>query len=279
MGLAGNYFRMMRVEDWIFGYFFIPIIGSIAAIGLSKSILWTALVAFCTIAFGFVINNYADIEIDRCHSHKQKTNKNPLVSNVVSVNGTCVLMVLLVALPLAVCFFLSLPAFFFTACALVLLLVYSLPPVRSKERYIADIATHGLMFGTFPFLIGYTLLSPGIELFAVRPMTLCILFTIIGCLALIVHQMYDYAEDAGCSPTTVVRIGKRRGWRIFAVFFGLALISLGIACVLLNLPSYILYGSLALFVIPIYTLKDRMRTDYDELVRGAETSKNLEGVS
>lgn len=80
-------------------------------------------------------------------------------------------------------------------------------------------------------------------------------------------------------PTTIMRIGKRRGWRIFTVFFGLALISLGIVCVLLNLPSYILYGSLALFVIPVYTLKDRMRTDYNELVRGAETSKNLEGVS
>ncbi len=46
MGLARNYVKMMRVEDWIFGYFFIPIIGSIAATGLSESLLWTALVAF-----------------------------------------------------------------------------------------------------------------------------------------------------------------------------------------------------------------------------------------
>lgn len=140
MGLAGKYFRMMRVEGWILGYFFIPIIGSIAAIGLSKSLLWTALVAFCTIAFGFVINNYADIEIDRCHSQKQKTNKNPLVSNVVGVNSTCGLMVLLVALPLTVCFFLSLPAFFFTACALVLLLVYSLPPLSAQKSAISLIS-------------------------------------------------------------------------------------------------------------------------------------------
>ena len=262
MGLARNYVKMMRVEDWIFGYFFIPIIGSIAATGLSEYLLWTALVAFCTIAFGFVVNNFADIEIDRCHSCKQKTNKNPLVSNTVSVNGTWLLMALLVAIPLTICLFLSLPAFFFTACALVLLLAYSLPPIRSKERYIADIATHGLMFGAFPFLIGYTLLAPGIALFDVRPLALCALFTIIGCLALIVHQMSDYAEDLNCSPTTIVRIGKQQGWRIFAVFFGLALISLWIVCLLLNLPAFMLYGSIALFVIPIYTLKDSMQTDY-----------------
>jgi 4-hydroxybenzoate polyprenyltransferase len=263
MGLARNYIRMMRVEDWIFGYFFIPIIGSIAAIGLSESLVWTAFVSFCVIAFGFVINNYADVEIDRCHSQKQKTAKNPLAANIVSVNGTRVLMTLLVGLPLVICLILSLPAFFFTVCTLVLLLAYSLQPLRLKERYIADIVTHGLMFGTFPFLIGYTLLTPGIALLEVRPLALCILFTIIGFLALIVHQIYDYAEDVGCSPTTIVRIGMRHGWRIFAVFFSMALISLGVVCVLLNLPSFMLYGSLTLFIIPIYTLKDRMRTDYN----------------
>jgi 4-hydroxybenzoate polyprenyltransferase len=262
MGLSWNYIKMMRVEDWIFGYFFIPVIGSIAAIGLSESLFWTALAGFCAIAFGFVINNYADVGIDRCHSLKQKTTKNPLAANIVSINGTRVQMALLVAFPLVICFFLSLPAFFFMACTLVLLLAYSLQPLRLKERYIADIVTHGLMFGTFPFLMGYTLLNPGIALFDVRPLALCILFTIIGCLALIVHQIFDYEEDVRCSPTTIVRIGKRQGWSIFAVFFILALISLGVVCVLLNLPSFMLYGSLALFIIPIYTLKDRMRTDY-----------------
>jgi len=275
MGLFGNYIRMLRIEDWIFGYFFIPIIGSIAAIGLSGSLIWTAFVSFCAISFGFVINNYADIEIDRCHSRKQKTNKNPLASNAVSVNGTRVLMALLIALPLVVCFFLSLPAFFFTACTLVLLLAYSLRPIRSKERYIADIVTHGMMFGTFPFLIGYTLLTPDITLLAIQPLALCILFTIIGCLALIVHQMYDYAEDVKCSPTTIVRIGKRRGWLIFIVFFTLALVSLGMVCMLLNLSAIILFGSLVLFVIPVYTLKDRMRTDYHELTKGDNPHPNM----
>ena len=274
MGIIRNYFRMMRVEDWIFGYFCIPLIGSIAATGISLSLVWTALVAFCTLAFGFVINNYADIEIDRCHSYKQKTNKNPLVSNAVSISGTGILMVLLAAISLVICGFLSLPALIFTGCTLALLAVYSLNPPRLKERYAADIVTHGLMMGTFPFLMGYALLSPDSALFAARPLALCTLFTIVGCLALLVHQVCDYQEDVGCSPTTVVRMGRRRGWMTCAAFFILALVCLGIVGMLLNLSLVILSGSLVLFIIPVYTLKDRMREDYREF---SSRSQSAEG--
>ena len=64
-GLRPAIFRMLRIEDWIFGYFFIPIIGAVAAAGDPAALRVTAIVSACILAFGFVINNVADVEIDR----------------------------------------------------------------------------------------------------------------------------------------------------------------------------------------------------------------------
>ncbi|MEI8331458.1 MAG: hypothetical protein WCF90_07400 [Methanomicrobiales archaeon] len=52
------------------------------------------------------------------------------MANTGIVRGTRLLMALLVTPQLTVFFFLSLPAFFFTASVPILLLAYSLPPIR-----------------------------------------------------------------------------------------------------------------------------------------------------
>ncbi|MFA4860848.1 hypothetical protein [Methanoregula sp.] len=51
MGQALHYIRMLRVQDWILGYFFIPIIGTIAAAGITPGLLVTAVVSFTILAF------------------------------------------------------------------------------------------------------------------------------------------------------------------------------------------------------------------------------------
>jgi 4-hydroxybenzoate polyprenyltransferase len=75
MSSASSYFKMMRVEDWIVGYFFIPLIGTISITGISPVLWITAIVSVCILAFGFVINNVADVEIDRQHVTKCEANK------------------------------------------------------------------------------------------------------------------------------------------------------------------------------------------------------------
>ena len=111
MGIATGYFRMLRVQDWIFGYFFIPIIGAVAAAGVTPLLFPVAVVSFCMLAFGFVINNVADVEIDRVHTVKCKKQKNPLVSQTVSLRGTWILLILLALAPLCLSLVLSVPAF------------------------------------------------------------------------------------------------------------------------------------------------------------------------
>jgi 4-hydroxybenzoate polyprenyltransferase len=261
MGIAG-YVRMLRVQDWIFGYFFIPIIGGIAAAGVTPILVPVAVISFCIFAFGFVINNVADVEIDRLHTVKCRLQKNPLVSQTVTLGGTWILLVLLALVPLCLSLALSVPAFFCVAAALVLFTIYSIQPFRFKERYVLDLIIHGFMMGTTPFLAGYLLPSPAIPLLSAKMVSLGVLFTCIGCMALLVHQIGDYREDYGHSTTTVVQLGKRKSWCLLAVLAALSLIALAAVNLVVMLEPWVLWGSVALFAIPVYLLHNDIREDF-----------------
>jgi 4-hydroxybenzoate polyprenyltransferase len=260
MRAIAGYLRMLRVEDWIFGYFFIPLIGTIAAAGLSPVLLVTAVISACTLAFGFVINNLADVEIDRLHTTKCDTNKNPLAADEVTLRGTWILCLLLAIVPLGLSLHSGVPAFVCVAVTLVLCAVYSVYPFRLKERYLLDLLTHGLMFGAMLFLIGYTLPGPGVLLLSAKAVSLSLLFTCIGCMALLVHQIGDYNQDHGHSATTVVQIGKKRGWILLLSFMALSFASLAAVNAIVMLEPWMLWGAVTLFVIPLFLLRNEIRS-------------------
>ncbi|MCX6689874.1 MAG: UbiA family prenyltransferase [Methanoregula sp.] len=262
MTLASSYLRMMRIEDWIIGYFFIPLIGTIAVAGISPLLWITAIVSACILAFGFVINNLADVEIDRKHTAKCEANKNPLVNQSVTIAGTRCLLVLLAVIPLVLSLFYSVPAFFCIAITLIVWAAYSVSPFRLKECYLLDLATHAIMAGPMLFLIGYTLADPNVPLLTPAAISLCILFTCIGCIALLVHQIGDYDQDRGHSTTTVVQIGKKKGWVLLAALFLISLASLFGVHSVIALEPWVLLGSIALFTIPVFTLRHEIRRDF-----------------
>ena len=262
MGQIIHYFRMLRVQDWILGYFFIPVIGSIAVVGISPVLLITAAVSFSVLAFGFVINNVADTEIDRCHAGKCRDNKNPLAASQITPRGSWCLTALLAVIPLLISWLCNLLAFLFVSCTLVLFVMYSVHPFRLKERYLIDILTHGIMAGALLFFIGYTLPRPDVPVISPGPLALAALFTGIGCMALVVHQIGDYAEDSGTTMTTIVRMGKTRGWILLATLFLLSMICLAIVHLIITLELWVFLGSLALFAIPVFLLRDEIRNDF-----------------
>jgi 4-hydroxybenzoate polyprenyltransferase len=262
MGIATGYFRMLRVQDWIFGYFFIPIIGGIAAAGVTPMLVPVAVISFCTLAFGFVINNVADVEIDRVHTIKCKMQKNPLVSQTVTLRGTWILLILLALVSLCLSLVWSVPAFFSIAATLTLFTVYSIRPFRFKERYILDLVIHGLMTGAMLFLVGYLLPSTAIPPLSAKIVSLCVLFTCIGGMALLVHQIGDYREDCGHSTTTVVQLGKRKSWCLLAVLTALSLIALAAVNFVVTLELWVLWGSVVLFAIPVFLLHNDIREDF-----------------
>jgi 4-hydroxybenzoate polyprenyltransferase len=260
--VAASYFRMLRVEDWIFGYFFIPIIGTIAAAGNSPVLWVTALVSACILAFGFVINNLADVEIDRLHTVKCETSKNPLVNQSVSIRGTWILLLVFALVPIILSILYSFTAFLIVTATLALWAVYSIRPFRLKERYLLDLVTHGIMAGPMLFLVGYTLAAPEVSLLSASVVSIIVLFTCIGCMALLVHQISDYEEDRGHSTTTVVQIGKKRGWALLAALFGVSLVCLAAVSLIVSLEPWVLWGAIALFAIPVFQLRNEIRRDF-----------------
>jgi len=251
-----SYLKMMRIRDWIRFYTFFPIAGAFLACGISPDLIPICAVFFCVIAYSFVINNYFDVEIDRKHKKKVELNTNPLACNRVTRRGTLLLSAVLVVVPALLSAMMDTPGFLFTLMSILVLTLYSARPVRFKDRFLVDIISHGVMFGGFPFLAGFTLAGGNVVLSLQYPVAIASLCTIICCEALIVHQIHDYGEDLGNSYTTVVRIGRKMGWTLLAVSMLFSLIGLELVARYFGIGGYLHLGMFALLVIyPLYSCR------------------------
>jgi 4-hydroxybenzoate polyprenyltransferase len=248
-----EYFRMLRVREWIKFFTFIPLIGAVLAHATPPILISVGVIFFCVIGYGFVINNYFDVEIDRRHTQKVMLGKNPLSTGKVTKKGTFMLMSLLLAVPIALSCFLSPTGLLFTLLSIAFFTLYSMRYIRLKERLIVDIITHGLMFGVFPFLAGFTLAGGNLN-----TLTLLIasLFMIVGCGALLTHQINDYEEDLGNSSTTVVRVGQKRGWALLLFFVLLSIANLELIAHYTDVGIMFHGGAFAyLIAYPLYTCR------------------------
>ena len=69
MNLRG-YLKMLRVKEWIKFFTLIPLIGAILADATPSALILVGIIFFCVIGYGFVINNYFDVEIDKRNTKK-----------------------------------------------------------------------------------------------------------------------------------------------------------------------------------------------------------------
>lgn len=258
-GISG-YVRMMRIPDWIKFYLLFPLAGAYIAGGFSASLLVTGLTFFCLTAYGFVVNNYYDVEIDRNHQGKAAADTNPLAAGQVSRQGTWRLMLLLLLLPALLAISAGWIGWILVALCAGALTLYSAKPFRLKDRLIVDIVTHGLMFGGLPVLAGYALAggTPG----AVVSLVAALIATTVCMEALVAHEINDYAEDLGTAQTTVVRIGKAGGWVVLFLCLLLSAGALGV-CVLVCAPPAPMLAVLVLFLLlyPAYSSRHELVTD------------------
>jgi len=232
---------MLRVKEWIKFFTLIPLIGAILADATSSALILVGIIFFCVIGYGFVINNYFDVEIDKRNTKKE----------------TLVLMSVLLVIPIALSCFLTLTGILFTVLSISFLTLYSVKYIRLKERFIIDIITHGMMFGLFPFLAGFTLAGGNLN-----TLTLLIasLFMIIACEALLTHQINDYGEDFGISSTTVVRVGLKRGWTMLVLFVLLSIVILELIAYCSDIGMMLHGGAFAyLIAYPLYTCRGEIR--------------------
>jgi 4-hydroxybenzoate polyprenyltransferase len=207
---------MLRLEDWAPWYLPVPVAAAVLAGGGIGEVLVVGFVFFCIIAYGFVINNYFDAAIDSNHSYKKLHNKNPLAVKKIERRATLYMMVLLVSLSLAASFLSPPVGILFVVLTLLAFTAYSAPMAgaRSKLKEIpyVDLVTHGLMFGTFPFVAGITMCGGS---FVEGLVLVGVIVTLQAAIALVIHQLVDYEEDEAMGKTTVVRMGLRNAWRVF----------------------------------------------------------------
>ncbi|KQC05050.1 MAG: hypothetical protein APR53_08730 [Methanoculleus sp. SDB] len=258
-GISG-YIRMMRIPDWIKFYLLFPLAGAYCAGGFSSALLVTGLSFFCLTAYGFVVNNYYDVEIDRNHQGKAATDTNPLAAGRVSPRGTRRLMLLLLLVPAFLAISAGWVGWIFTALCAGALTLYSAEPFRLKDRLIVDIVTHGLMFGGLPVLAGFALAggTPGASVSLVA----ALIATTVCMEALVAHQINDYAEDLGTARTTVVSLGRSGGWAVLFLCLMLSAGALGVCLIACTPPAPVL-AALAVFLVlyPAYSCRHELATD------------------
>ncbi len=252
-----GYLKMMRVKEWIKFFTLIPLIGAILTHATPSVLILVAVIFFCVIGYGFVINNYFDIEIDKRNRKKVMKGKNPLSTGEVTKKGTLVLMSLLLVIPIVLSCFLTLTGLLFTLLSILFLTLYSVRYIRIKERFIVDIITHGTMFGLFPFLAGFTLAGGNLNMVV---LLIASLFMIIGCESLLTHQINDYREDFGNSSTTVVRVGLKRGWALLVLFVLLSIANLELTAHCSDMGMVLHGGAFAyLTAYPLYTCRSEIQ--------------------
>ena len=252
-----EYIRMLRVKEWIKFFIFIPIIGAFLAGATPSILILVGVIFFCVIGFGFVINNYFDVEIDRQNTKKVRHGKNPIAAGKVTKTETCLLMALLLAIPIALSYLLTLTGFLFTLLSISFLTLYSMRYIRLKERFIVDVITHGLMFGFFPFLAGFTLAGGDLDMLT---FLVAFLALILGCVALLTHQINDYEEDLGNSSTTVVTAGLKGGWTLLIFFVLLSFANLAVITHYSGIGVLIQGSVLAYFIAyPLYACRAEIR--------------------
>ena len=258
-GNLNEYLKMLRVKEWIKFFAPIPLIGAILAPATPFVLISVGVIFFCVIAFGFVVNNYFDIEIDLKNTKKVSRGNNPLSSGRVTKRGTFALMCLLLATAIILACFLSpgISGVLFTLLCISLLTLYSVNHIRLKERFIVDILTHGLMFGLFPVLAGFTLAGGDLNL-NTHIMLIAALFMIVGCESLLTHQINDYEEDLGYSSTTVVKVGLKKGWVLLA---SAVLLSIAILELIVHYSDIglMLHSAAVAYLVayPFYTCRNR----------------------
>lgn len=205
------YRKMLRTGDWIKFYPLFPLAGAYLAAGITSDLITVFALFFFITAYGFIINNLYDAEIDRKHAGKTAQGKNPFADGVVSRGETIAMCAVFAGIPLLVSLAISGTGFVFTLLCLVALTLYSAPPARLKDRFAADIICHGLMFGGLPFLAGFALAGGAVPGLISLPALAALVCTFICCEALIAHEILDYHEDLGTTYTTVVGIGLKNG--------------------------------------------------------------------
>lgn len=246
------YLKLLRVKNWR-GFFLMTTIGFIASKGyLSplKDIVFFYITIVLLFGFGFSINDCFDVKEDRL----DKSRKNPIVAGETNMKKGLFFSFFLASLGLALSTLFGLKAFFFYLGAVLVVCLYSVPPLRMKSRPWLDLITHGLFGGCLLFLIPFFAFNKELVLF-----DYLIAFSLF-CFSIILeirNHLEDYEFDKGAGlRTTVCVLGFERSERLLkflVVFYPLTLLPVFL---LDNWQFFLPFSILTTFFLYFFLFKD-----------------------
>jgi 4-hydroxybenzoate polyprenyltransferase len=259
-----GYFQMLRIKDWIKSTFWTPLIGAFLVHASLRNFLLIAIIYFCATAYSFVINNYFDVEIDKKHKEKIKSNANPLAQGIISKKGALMLLGILLFIPLALAIQMDSMGFILVLLSIFASTLYSAKYIRLKERPGLDIITSGFMFGFFPFLAGVALAGGSLNFSIILVGTL---FTILSSAGLLAHQTADYKQDLGNTKTFAIKIGRKMSFVCLILFIVSSVLCFEAICHFFTIEPWLYYSILIflIFCFPFRYTKNIKNITYSRL--------------
>ncbi len=260
-----NYLKLLRFEEWLPTFIFI-IIGYVLTRSFMLKDIAIILIAFFSFiligSFGFIINDY----FDRGFDTKRTKNRNPISNKLISERAAIILAVLS-ALSGLVVSYLLLPrvVFLLFLISLFILIIYSAPPFRIKERFLLDVIVHSFSVPLL-FLIGYTMLK-GIDTPIIM---LAITFFALDIIVEILQETRDYNTDKESGfQTTVIRLGIKNSINMARI----VMISFAILFSLVIYVYFPLY-----FLLPMVSLLPLMRFVFSKDIEKRILDTNISAV-
>jgi lycopene elongase/hydratase (dihydrobisanhydrobacterioruberin-forming) len=208
--MLNGYVRSMRLKGCL-GFSLFAILGFILAQGYSASILNIlafSMMIFLYLAFSFSINACFDIKEDKLKG----TKKNPIATGDLSFRNALFFSIALPIIGVIISTFFGYKVFGFYVALTILSFFYSSPPIRLKSRFILDIASHGLFFGSMLFVFPFIFFNANITLF--HYLIAFSLFYLSIILELRNH-IKDYPSDMKAKlKTTVCILNRERSLKI-----------------------------------------------------------------
>ena len=199
-----GFIRIQHVSFW-FAVSFLGFLLGTSTLSLSFYIVPFAVFAvsiFCILSFTFAVNNYFDVDSDRINPRRKRINA--IASGKISKKIGRLLIIILLIIPLTVCYLYKFEVFLFCISLLVWMFIYSAPPLRLKGRPGLDVIWH--FFAFFLFVIGGSFISGSIGLIS---WLVAISFGVFSCIGQVWNHILDYSFD------------KDSGTKTFAVWVGL----------------------------------------------------------
>jgi len=196
----GTIYKTIRFHS-ILGFSSVVLIGAIfAGSSIDLEIVWPLIFSAFNAAFGFVVNDLSDAELDSLSD----VIRNPVSTNELSKGKALSVALFFLLGSIVSLSFLSLQNQSLGLVVIFLSLTYSWI-IRAKARPILDIAYHGLVLAILA-TIGYTEYGP----LDVKCLIYVSIVFLLSSMSQILQEIRDYKTDRTMIMTTVTLLGKRR---------------------------------------------------------------------